>query len=134
MQTEHSLVQVCCALILDKEGVLVTQRSRRMPHPMKWEFPGGKVKEGERPEACIRREIREELNIEVSVGVQLPSVRHAYESGSLELIPFVCSHLEGVIELAEHHTYRWVPLEELDALDWLEADVEVVQVLKKHLY
>ena len=134
MQTEHSLVQVCCALILDKEGVLVTQRSRQMPHPMKWEFPGGKVKGGERPEACIRREIREELNIEVSVGVQLPSVRHAYESGGLELIPFVCSHLEGVIELAEHHTYRWVPLEELDALDWLEADVEVVQVLKKHLY
>lgn len=133
MPPESSLIRVCCALILDKDRVLVTQRSRQMPHPMKWEFPGGKVKEGEKPEACIRREIREELSIEVSVEEQLPSVRFRYESGALELIPFICSHLEGIIELAEHHRYRWVPLDELEDLDWLEADVEVVQGLKRHL-
>jgi 8-oxo-dGTP diphosphatase len=126
-------VRVSCALIIEEGGVLVTQRSRQMAHPMKWEFPGGKVKEGENPEACIRREIREELSIEVSVEEELPTVRHQYGSKTLELIPFICMHLEGVIDLAEHHSYRWVPVEELEKLDWLEADVEVVRLLKSHL-
>jgi 8-oxo-dGTP diphosphatase len=125
--------QVTCALIVDRGRVLATQRSRQMPHPMKWEFPGGKVKAGESPEVCIRREIREELSIEVSVGAKLSPVIHHYGSSALELIPFICSHLEGVIELAEHHTFRWVSMDELDGLDWLEADVKVVQLLKSHL-
>ena len=133
MKSDPGPVRVTCALIIEEGGVLVTQRSRQMPHPMKWEFPGGKVKEEETPEACIRREIREELSIEVSVKEELPTVKHQYGSGALELIPFICQHLEGVIELAEHHSYRWVPFEELDNLDWLEADVEVVRLLKSHL-
>lgn len=126
-------VWVTCALIIEKGSVLVTQRSRQMPHPMKWEFPGGKVKENEKPEACIRREIREELSIEISVKKELPTVKHHYGSKALDLIPFICQHLEGIIELAEHHTYRWVPVDELEELDWLEADVEVVRLLKSHL-
>jgi 8-oxo-dGTP diphosphatase len=133
MKSDPEPVRVTCALIIEEGGVLVTQRSRQMAHPMKWEFPGGKVKEEEKPEVCIRREIREELSIEVSVEKELPIVRHQYGSTALELIPFICQHLEGVIELAEHHSYRWVPLEELEKLDWLEADVEVVRLLKKHL-
>ncbi len=133
MKSDPGPVRVSCALIIEEGGVLVTQRSRQMPHPMKWEFPGGKLKEGEKPEACIRREIREELSIEVSVEEELRTVRHPYDSKALELIPFICRHLEGVIELAEHHSYRWVPLEELEDLDWLEADLEVVRLLKSHL-
>ena len=133
MRSDPDPVRVSCALIIEEGGVLVTQRSRQMPHPMKWEFPGGKVKEGETPEVCIRREIREELSIEVSVGEQLPTVKHNYGSKTLELIPFICQHLEGVIELAEHHSFRWVPYEKLEKLDWLEADVEVVRLLKSHL-
>ncbi len=130
MKSDPGPIRVCCALIIEESGVLVTQRGSQMPHPMKWEFPGGKIKEEEKPEVCIRREIREELSIEVSVLEQLPTVRHNYGSKALELIPFICQHLEGVIELAEHHSYRWVPKEELDELDWLEADVEVVRLLK----
>lgn len=123
------MIQVTCAIIMDKGGVLVTRRSQHMPHPHKWEFPGGKVKEGERPEVCIHREIREELGIEISVERMLPPVTFNYESDSIELIPFICQHLDGVIELAEHSEYRWVALEELEQLDWLDADVEVVRVL-----
>ncbi|MCK5794752.1 MAG: (deoxy)nucleoside triphosphate pyrophosphohydrolase [Anaerolineales bacterium] len=133
MKSDTGPVRVTCALIIEDGGVLVTQRSRQMPHPMKWEFPGGKVKEEEKPEACIRREIREELSIEVSVIEELSTVRHNYGSRSLELIPFICQHLDGVIELAEHHSYKWVSVDELDELDWLEADVEVVRLLKSHL-
>jgi len=125
--------QVTCAIIMDKEGVLVTQRSQQMPHPLKWEFPGGKVKIGEKPEVCIHREIREELGIEISVERMLSTVVFTYGSDSFELIPFICQHLEGVIELAEHSQVRWVPVEELEQLDWLDADVEVVKILQEHL-
>ena len=125
--------QVTCAILMDEKGVLVTRRSEQMPHSQKWEFPGGKVKKGEQPELCIRREIREELSIEISVERMLPSVIHPHGSDSFELLPFICQHLEGVIELAEHSEFRWVPVEELDQLDWLDADVEVVRILKAHL-
>jgi len=125
--------QVCCAILMEEQNVLVTRRSQQMPHPLKWEFPGGKVKEGEDPELCIHREIREELSIEITVERILPPVVFSYDAESFELIPCICEHLEGVIELAEHSEFRWVPLEELDQLDWLEADVEVVRILKEHL-
>jgi len=123
-------VEVTCALIMDGEQVLVTQRSDWMPHPLKWEFPGGKLHRGETPERCIVREIREELGIHILVWELLPSVRHSYSTGIIKLIPFVCRWLGGEIQLAEHRDYRWVDLRELDDLDWLEADLEVVGLLK----
>ena len=61
------MIEVACAIIIEKEKVLVTQRSESMPHALKWEFPGGKVKEGETPESCIGREIKEELGLEIRV-------------------------------------------------------------------
>ena len=128
-----SMVEVTCAIIVEDKRVLATRRSPWMPHALKWEFPGGKVKEGETPEYCIRREIREELGIEIRVEQLLPSVTHHYEAWSIRLIPFICHILEGIISLSEHQEYRWIPCIELDELDWLEADVEVVRMLKKRI-
>jgi 8-oxo-dGTP diphosphatase len=117
-----------------KQGsVLVTQRSETMPHPLKWEFPGGKVKEGESVEECIRREIWEELGLKVNVERLLPSVSHTYGSHAVTLIPLVCRAMEGPVTLAEHSSFRWVPLDQLDGVDWLEADKGVVRVLKERL-
>jgi 8-oxo-dGTP diphosphatase len=125
------LIEVTCAVIMDGEQVLVTQRSEQMPHPLKWEFPGGKLKSGETPERCIVREIREELGIEISVRELLPSVKHSYARETIKLIPFVCRLEDGVIELAEHRSHQWVHLDELEQIDWLQADLEVVRFLKK---
>ncbi len=124
------MTEVTCAIIIDNEHVLVTRRSSLMPHPLKWEFPGGKVKEGESPEYCIKREIREELGLKVSVKQLLPSVKYQYGTRSIKLIPFICSVEGGTIALTEHHSFRWVPMAELEILDWLEADVEVVRILQ----
>lgn len=124
-------IEVTCALIMDGEQVLVTQRSEQMPHPLKWEFPGGKLKSGETPEACIVREIREELGIGISVWELLPTVKHSYGRDLIKLIPFICHWEEGEIQLAEHGACRWVRLHDLETLDWLEADVEVVRLLKE---
>lgn len=124
-------IEVTCALIMDGEQVLVTQRSEQMPHPLKWEFPGGKLNSGETPEACIVREIREELGIGISVWELLPTVKHSYGRDLIKLIPFVCRWDDGEIRLAEHGSCRWVRLHDLETLDWLEADVEVVRLLKE---
>jgi len=124
------VIEVTCAIITDGDRVLVTQRSESMPHPMKWEFPGGKLKPGETPEGCIIREIREELGVEISVKQLLPSVKHIYGKNRVKLIPFICRIERGDISLSEHRSYRWVRRSEMEALDWLDADVEVVALLK----
>jgi 8-oxo-dGTP diphosphatase len=127
-------IEVTCALIMDGEQVLVTQRSDWMPHPLKWEFPGGKLQSGETPERCVVREIREELGINIHARELLPSVRHTYSKEIIKLIPFVCRWLDGEIQLAEHRDYRWVDLRELNDLDWLEADLEIVALLKEKYF
>ena len=126
------VIEVTCAIILDGEMVLVTQRNDNMPHPLKWEFPGGKLKPGETPEGCIIREIREELGVEISVRQLLPSVKHTYSNHTIKLIPFVCWIRQGDITLLEHRLYRWVHRSELVQIDWLEADVEVVALLNRY--
>lgn len=126
------LTEVSCAVIMDGDLVLVTQRSEHMPHPLKWEFPGGKLKPGESPEGSIIREIREELGVKISVIQLLPSVRHRYSDADIKLIPFVCSIKEGEIDLSEHKSYRWVHRSELSRVDWLEADIEVVALIDRY--
>jgi 8-oxo-dGTP diphosphatase len=125
------LIEVSCAVIMAGDQVLVTQRSEHMPHPLKWEFPGGKLKPGETPEACLVREIREELGVEISVLQLLPSVRHRYIDSYIKLIPFVCTIRQGDIDLIEHRSYSWVHRSQLKEIDWLEADIEVVALLDK---
>jgi len=127
---EKTEIEVTCALLMDGQQVLVTQRSEHMPHPGKWEFPGGKIRSGESPEKCIIREIREELGIGITVWELLPTVIHSYGKEKIKLIPFICRWVEGEIHLAEHHSFRWVHLDDLEHLDWLEADVEIVALLK----
>jgi 8-oxo-dGTP diphosphatase len=126
------LTEVSCAVILEGDRVLVTQRSEQMPHPLKWEFPGGKLLPGETPEACIIREIREELGVEISVIQLLPSVRHRYSDSDIKLIPFVCAIKGGEIDLTEHRSCDWVDRSRLEQIDWLEADREVVALLSKY--
>lgn len=127
------MTEVTCAIIIREGEVLVTQRSETMPHPLKWEFPGGKIKDAESIKEAIMREILEELGILVKVERLLPSVAHHYGSMAIKLIPLVCELVEGHIILAEHKAYRWVPLDQLDEVDWLEADKGVVRVLKEKL-
>ena len=99
-----------------------------MSLPLKWEFPGGKMEPGENAEACIVREIEEELNLHIKVITRAPVVRHPYrENAVLELIPFVAEVSHGKMELLEHAQARWCTPLELPRLDWAEADILVVQ-------
>jgi 8-oxo-dGTP diphosphatase len=130
---DTSPTEVTCALIIQKDEMLITQRSEKMPHPLKWEFPGGKLKNGEAPEDGILREIREELGIEISVEETLPSIKHHDPNHTVRLLPFVCRIRKGKLTLKEHKSYRWVRFAELDKIDWLEADVGVVHQWNRSL-
>lgn len=122
------MLQVTCALIINAQNqILAAQRSQAMNLPLKWEFPGGKIELGETAEDCLIREIKEELNIEISIIKALPSNTYTYPKITIELIPFICEHIAGEIILKEHAQYRWLHKNELLALDWADADVPIVK-------
>jgi 8-oxo-dGTP diphosphatase len=120
-------IHVSCAIIERDGRILAAQRSKSMSMPLKWEFPGGKIREGELPDSCLVRELVEELGIQVSVRIPLPTTTHDYPSFTITLYPFVCSIRSGDITLHEHAASTWLPPEELASLDWAEADLPVLK-------
>lgn len=120
-------MHVTCAIIEQDGFVLAAQRSAAMSLPLKWEFPGGKIDPGESPEDCLRRELLEEMGIRVSLGKGLPASTHHYPTFAVTLHPFLCSIESGEIVLHEHAAITWLPPEELQTLDWAEADLPVIE-------
>ena len=101
---------VTAALIKDNQKLLIAQRGRTKLFGGKWEFPGGKVRSGESPESCLRREIREELNLEIQVDEHFCTVQHRYTDFHIELMAFWCSIVGGSLRLEEHEQVRWVTI------------------------
>jgi len=102
-----------------------------MSLPLKWEFPGGKIKEGETPEECLKRELREELDVEITVGRALTLTTHQYPEFTVTLYPFLCTIISGTITLHEHAALAWMRPEEMPKLDWAEADWPVIEEYRK---
>ncbi|MFC2080065.1 (deoxy)nucleoside triphosphate pyrophosphohydrolase [Bacteroidota bacterium] len=123
------MIEVTCALILKDDKMLLTQRSESMSHPLRWEFPGGKIQDGESPENCIKREISEELHIEITLERMLPSVIYDYGLNKIKLTPFICSMDTDQIMLEQHKAYVWISKDEIEEYDLLEADIEVINSL-----
>jgi 8-oxo-dGTP diphosphatase len=121
-------IDVVCALIIRNGCVLCAQRSERMALPLKWEFPGGKLEPNELPEAALKREILEELGVEIEIGSALQASEYSYDGiRTIRLIPFLASIIDGNEPKAhEHSEIRWVPNSELMQLDWAAADVPIV--------
>lgn len=120
-------LHVTCAIIEKGGTVLVAQRSSDMSMPLKWEFPGGKIHEGETPEECLRREIIEELNLELIIKDSLDLCTYRYPAFTITLYPFVCERKDGMPLVREHEEIRWVSPTELPDIAWAEADVAVME-------
>ena len=125
------MIKVTCAIILLNSKVLVTQRAENMSLPLKWEFPGGKLEENESEIECIKREIKEELNIEIDVINQLSNSIFDYGTFKINLIPFIANYISGEIRLTEHKDYRILDKVELSLLDWAQADIPIVEEFLK---
>jgi 8-oxo-dGTP diphosphatase len=120
------VVKVPCAVIEHEGKILAAQRGPNTSLALKWEFPGGKLEANETEEEGLIREIREELEVEISIGDRLPlSIR---DDGwrEIQLVPFVCQLLTFDIHLTEHAQMCWLVPEELALLDWAEADLGVI--------
>lgn len=126
-------LRVACAIIENDGNVLATQRSASMSLPLKWEFPGGKIHDNERPEECLKREIWEELGIELILDRPLPSITHHYSTFIVTLHPFICKIVKGEITLYEHAASCWLRPEELPNLDWAEADRALIALCQKEI-
>ena len=120
-------LDVSCAIIEHEGLVLAVQRSAEMANPLLWEFPGGKLEKGEAAADCIVREIKEELNINISILASLSSATHRGKGRSIRLIPFVCRWESGKLQLHEHAAARWLKPAELLTLSWCPADVPVIE-------
>jgi 8-oxo-dGTP diphosphatase len=125
------MIKVTCAIVLFNSKILVTQRAHNMSLPLKWEFPGGKVEESENVIECIKREIKEEINIEIEVVRQLSNSIYNYGTFTINLIPFLSEYVSGEIILAEHNDYKLLDKSELLHLDWAEADLPIVEEFLK---
>lgn len=120
------MLHVTCAIIVNNNKVLICQRSATMKLPLKWEFPGGKIEPGESKEDCLRREIREELGINIAVGEPLTPVEHHYSTFSICLYPFVCVLESMDLQVTEHAQVIWEEAATLLSYDWAEADIPIV--------
>ncbi len=126
-------IQVVCAVILQKNNILAAKRSEAMPHPGYWEFPGGKVEDGESEELSLKREILEELGCDIIIEKQLPSFPYQYPDKKVILIPFICKLNGENPTPKEHEQIAWFSLGELDQLNWLPADVPIAKYLRDNL-
>ncbi len=118
------------AAIIRKEGKLFATQRGYGDFKDWWEFPGGKMEPGETPEEALIREIREELSTEISVDEFLCTVEYDYPAFHLTMHCFLCSLLTEALHLNEHEAAQWLRNDELDSVNWLPADMIVIEVLK----
>jgi 8-oxo-dGTP diphosphatase len=119
------------AAVIERDGkLLVCQRTRHQTMPLKWEFPGGKIEEGEQPRDALRRELEEELGIQAKVGDEIARLQHTYPNGAgVELRFYVVREYSGELENRIFRDVQWSAPGELGSYDFLEADASLVRDL-----
>ena len=123
-------IEVVAAIIRKGDKIFATQRGYGEWQDW-WEFPGGKMEVGETPEEALKREIREELSAEISVGELLTTVEYDYPAFHLTMHCFLCTLVGEALHLNEHEAARWLTKEELDSVKWLPADEIVIDKMKE---
>lgn len=125
-------IYVVGAIIKSQSKVLCAQRSDKMSLPGLWEFPGGKIEGEETHQEALKREINEELKMDIRASDQLfKKVTYDYDFGRVHLSAYRCELIKGTPILTEHQTVKWLEIDDLDKLSWAPADIPIVDKLKK---
>lgn len=125
-------INVVAAIIIKDDKIFATQRGYG-EFKDGWEFPGGKVEQGEAPENAIVREIKEELDTTIEVKEYFDTVEYDYPNFHLSMKCYICTVLSGKLELLEHEAAKWLDKDSLDSVAWLPADLGLVDKLKDYL-
>ncbi len=133
MSGEGEMINVVCALLWKEGNILAARRGDHVVRKGLWEFPGGKVEEGETAEEAIIREMKEEMGLTVRVIKKFPVIKHDYEDFTIRLMPFACHWIEGDISLKDHDRYKWMSRNELFCYKWSAADEKLLILLADHL-
>ena len=132
MENTRKQIEVAAAIILDGEKIFATQRGYG-EFKGGWEFPGGKIEQGETSEQALKREIREELDTEIEVGELFDTVEYDYPTFHLTMHCYLCTVKSGKLVLKEHEAAKWLTRDTLDSVDWLPADKGLIEKLGKVL-
>ncbi len=132
MNTSRKTINVVAALIRDVKRVFATARGYGN-YKGWWEFPGGKVEPGESPEDALVREIREELDSEISVDEYISTIEYDYPEFHLSMRCYWCSLISGDIVLKEAEDAKWLDVETIDSVKWLPADITLIDEIKKRM-
>ena len=125
-------INVVAAIIIKDNKIFATQRGYG-EFKDGWEFPGGKVEQGEAPENAIVREIKEELDTVIEVKEYFDTVEYDYPNFHLSMKCYICTVVSGKLELLEHEAAKWLDKDSLDSVAWLPADLGLVDELKDYL-
>ena len=126
-------IQVVAALLVKENKVLIAQRMTGGFEGL-WEFPGGKIEDGETPQEALEREIYEEFEVKIKVGELIHNVVYNYTNFILDMDCFLCSIIDNSnIKLHDHHKVKWISLDTpVNEIDWVPADIEVYEGLQEH--
>jgi len=126
----ENTVKIVTAAIIEMDGrVLIARRAPHSKLAGKWEFPGGKVEEGESPEQCLERELLEELRIQTVIGEHFCSSEHQYEHGKFRVEAFFAQYSGGKMVLNDHDKVEWVDPDDLERYELLPADIPIARML-----
>ena len=124
------IIKVTAAILVKDHKIIIAKRGPNDRLANKWEFPGGKVETNETPEQCLKREMKEEFDIDVSVGEYLGSSIYNYSHMSIELMAYRAYWENGEIDLKDHDDFKWISIEQLADFDFAPADMVFVERLK----
>jgi len=126
------ILKVVCGIIYYGDKVFIGRRNSNKSLSGYWEFPGGKIKEGEKPKLALERELIEELDMKVTVNEYFNTVIHQYEKFTIELIAYKCQFIDATFKMLDHDAYEWVNIKELRSWNLAPADIPIADELIKN--
>ena len=127
--TKNKVIKVVGGLIIQEDKLLIAQRKKNTDHPLKWEFPGGKIKQNESPEDALKRELKEELDIKINRFEFLIDYFYEYETPlkKIHLFFYAIKTFQGLIQTNVHQNLKWIEIKDISDYDFLDGDRELIK-------